>query len=91
MAQEAKVRIINIMVRQGPSGMLFATSDDLKGLMVGARTREDLMIEIPACIKLLMAEQGLAVDVYPVDGSDADVPPWAAIPAHMIHHHCAAE
>ena len=42
-----------INIEKGESGLLFATSPDLKGLLVAANSRKELLDEIPEVIKLL--------------------------------------
>jgi predicted RNase H-like HicB family nuclease len=76
------VKIIRISIRQGESGLLFAESPDLKGLLVAGHSRAELDEEIPECIKAMLAALDMDVEVLPVESKDADRP-WAAVPVPL--------
>ncbi len=76
------VKIIRVSIQPGESGLLFARSPDLKGLLVSGRSRAELDEEIPECIKAMFAARNTPVDVYAVESAEEDRP-WAAVPAHL--------
>ena len=74
-----KAKIVNIAVERGSTGLLYATSPDLKGLLVAEPTREALNLAIPKAITDLYLACGVRVVVTPVE-TEGDDPPWVAIP-----------
>jgi hypothetical protein len=76
-----KAQLIRIKIERGKSGLLFATSPDLKGLYVGKRTVEELEQAIPEIIAELYAACDVHVVVTKVeDSTHGDASPWVAIP-----------
>jgi hypothetical protein len=75
-----KAKIVHIQVEADKSGLLFATSADLKGLLVAERTREELEAAIPAAITALYAACGTAVVVTMLEDGDDEYAPWVAVP-----------
>lgn len=63
MARFTMEKIINInTLEHRDTGLLIATSPDLKGLYVHGRTREELNRRIPQVIRDLLEASGLKVD-----------------------------
>ena len=75
-----KAKIVHIQVEEDKSGLLFATSADLKGLLVAESQREALETAIPTAITALYAACGVAVVVTMLEDGDDDYAPWVAVP-----------
>jgi hypothetical protein len=77
-------KIIRVQYEQGRSGLIFATSPDLNGLLVSERAMEAFDDSIPAAITDLYAACGVKVVVTKVDDApDEGVTPWVAIRADI--------
>lgn len=74
-------RIVRLKREQGKAGLFYATSPDLKGLLVAAPTLEALDSEIPKAIKDLFAACDVEVIVSIADESATDRETWIAFPA----------
>jgi hypothetical protein len=76
-------KIVRVKFDQGASGAYFATSPDLKGLLVSKMTMNAVQAEIPRAITELYAVCGLSVVVTPVEQNDDDdfEDTWVAVPA----------
>ncbi|MGA7631274.1 MAG: hypothetical protein WCB11_10930 [Terriglobales bacterium] len=75
-----KARIVRIKCEKGKAGLFYATSPDLKGLLVAEATVDALQREIPKAIRDMYAASGVDVLVSPVDEPD-DGQTWVAVPA----------
>ena len=71
-----------IEVEADSSGLYFATSEDLPGLLVTETTTERLVAEIPKVIESIFGYRGRKVVVRPdpSDTSDDPAGKWLAIP-----------
>lgn len=77
-------KIIHVEYKQGKSGLIFATSPDLKGLLVSERTMAALEASIPAAIVDLYAACGVQVVVTKVEEEEhGGLTPWVAFPAEL--------
>jgi hypothetical protein len=65
------------------SGLLVATSPDLKGLLVAKNSREELRKAIPQYIADLYAACGVRVLVTPLEDGAEDDQPWVAVPVEV--------
>lgn len=80
-------RIVRVERERGKAGLFYATSPDLKGLLVAEKTAESLETGIPKAIKDLYAACGVEVIVSPADGelpeneSSKNRETWIAFPA----------
>lgn len=74
-------RIVRVEREQGKAGLFYATSPDLKGLLVAEKTREALESAIPQAIKDLYAACGVEVIVSPADEPPENRETWVAFPA----------
>ena len=86
MTTQMKAKIIRIRIEPGDADLLFATSPDIKGLLVAENNAEALEREIPKAIRDMYAVSGVDVVVSPVedDGGDEDnSQPWVAMPADL--------
>ena len=68
---------------EGKAGLFYATSPDLKGLLVASATLDGLEREIPETIKALFAAREIDVAVTKAQGDDATAP-WVAVPVHHL-------
>jgi hypothetical protein len=75
-----KARIVRIKCEKGKTGLFYATSPDLKGLLVAEATIDALQTAIPKAIRDMYAASGVDVLVSPVDEPD-DGRTWVAVPA----------
>lgn len=77
-----KTRIVRLERERGQAGLYYATSPDLKGLLVAAPTIEALDLEIPKAISDLYAARGVDVIVsLAEDHQDGGHETWVAFPA----------
>jgi len=65
---ELKAKIAHIRVEKGRAGLYYATSPDLKGLLVAESTTEALEKAIPNAIVALCAACGVNIVVTALDG-----------------------
>ena len=78
-----RAQIIRIKIEEGRTGLFFATSPDLQGLLVAERTIDELDEAIPEAIaELYAAACGVKVVVTKAK-DDSEFIPWVAIPAHV--------
>jgi hypothetical protein len=73
-------RVVRVEREQGKAGLFYATSPDLKGLLVAEQTREALEKAIPKAIKDQYAACGVEVIVSPADDPPEDQEMWVAFP-----------
>jgi hypothetical protein len=78
-----KAKIVRIKVDQGKAGLFYATSPDLKGLLVGESTLEALDRAIPTAIADLYLACGVKVIVTKAEDGEDEYPPWIAISAEV--------
>jgi hypothetical protein len=77
-------KIVHVQYKNSPSGLIFATSPELKGLVVSERTMEALEDSISAAIVDLYAACGEKVVVTKIeDEGHGDLTPWVAFPAEL--------
>jgi hypothetical protein len=78
-----KAKIVRVKVDQGKAGLFYATSPDLKGLLVAMHSLEEINTAIPAAITDLYAAVDVKVVVTPVDDDTEEFTPWVAISAEV--------
>lgn len=78
-----KAQVMNVRVREGKEGLFYATSPQLKGLLVAEATMEELERAIPKAIADLYLACGLEVVVSRMESDDGDGSPWVAFPAEV--------
>ena len=76
-----KAKIVRIRIEDGKTGLFYAVSPDLKGLLVAKPNLDELERAIPGAIMGLYAACGIAVVVTKAEDDDPDYFPWIAIPA----------
>ncbi len=87
MRDQRRAFIISIKIDEGRTGLLYATSPEMPGLLVAAEDRDSLLDEVPRVIKAMFQAKGLEVAVLPSSrapgATSLESPPWVAIPAHL--------
>ncbi len=78
-----KAKIIRVKMREGKSGYFFATSPELRGLLVTEPTIDELLRSIPTAIRDLYAACDLDVVVEMADERGDEYIPWIAFPAEV--------
>lgn len=78
-----KARIVNVRFEEGESGLFYATSPDLRGLLVAEPTLDALEGAIAGAITDLYAAVGETVVVSKVEDDGDDLHPWVAFPADV--------
>ena len=74
-------RIVRVRTEEGRTGLFYATSPDLQGLLVAEPTLDALEDAIPLAIADLFLAQGRRVVVTKVEDGGDDLRPWVAVPA----------
>jgi hypothetical protein len=78
-----KAKVVRVKVEEGRTGLFYATSPDLKGLLVAEPTIDALEEAIPRVITDMYAACGVNVVVTKAGDNDPDYFPWIAIPAEQ--------
>jgi hypothetical protein len=78
-----KAKIVRVKVEEGKAGLFYATSPDLRGLLVAEPNIDDLDIAISKSITDLYAACGESVIVTKAQDDDPEFFPWVAIPAEV--------
>jgi hypothetical protein len=78
-------KIVRVKVEEGKAGLFYATSPDLKGLLVAEPTIDALDEAIPRVITDMFAACGIRVIVTKAHDEDPEFYPWVAIPAEVAH------
>jgi hypothetical protein len=78
-----KAKVVRVKVEEGKTGLFYATSPDLKGLLVAEPTIDALNEAIPRVIADMYAACGETVVVTKAGDNDPDYYPWIAIPAEQ--------
>ena len=81
-ASSKTVTIVHVSVREGESGLFFAESPELKGLLVAEPDMDSLWQAVPGAIRDLYRATGQDVIVARV--SDPDSETYAAIPEDLL-------
>ena len=84
-------RIVRVRVREGDTGLFYAESSELRGLLVAAPDMASLWAEVPGAIRDLYAAAGEKVVVTRVEDSDPDAYPFAAIPEQILAERAGPE
>ena len=78
-----RATIIRIKIEEGKAGLFYATSPDLRGLLVAEPTLDALDEAIPREITKLYAASGDEVVVTKARNDDPVFYPWVAIPVDV--------
>ena len=82
-----KTTIVRVKIEEGRTGLFFATSPDLPGLLVAERTMDALDEAIPRVIaNLVLAACGAKVVVTKAKDADPEFFPWVVMPAAIARH-----
>jgi hypothetical protein len=76
-----KARIVRVKREEGKTGLFYATSPDLKGLLVAEPTLDGLERAIPQAIRDLYLACGVDVVVTRADETEDETRTWVAVPA----------
>jgi hypothetical protein len=82
-SNKSKTIIIHIKVEEGREGLFYATSPDIRGLLVAEPDLESLEKAIPLAIQEMYAVCGVRAIVTPASSSEdeaGEYQPWVAIP-----------
>jgi hypothetical protein len=82
-SNRSKVKIVRVRIEQGREGLFYATSPDLRGLLVAKPDLESLYQSIPQAIKELYAVCGVEAVVMQAESDTTEYRPWVAIPTEM--------
>jgi len=84
MSSTLKAKIVRIEYQEGKTGLFYATSPNLRGLVIGRPSLTDLNEAIPQAIADLYAASGERVVVTRIDGDDdQEKDAWVAFPAEV--------
>src|SRR5579863_6140917 len=85
MSASASMRahIVRVKREEGKTGLFYATSPDLKGLLVAEPTLDALENAIPQAITDLFAACGVSVVVTRVESDEDHMRSWVAFPAEI--------
>lgn len=79
-----KAKIVRVKVERGSAGLYYATSPDVRGLLVAKSTVEELEEAIPEALTALYLALGIRVVVSEAeDSDDGEYSPWVAISAEV--------
>lgn len=84
-----RAKIIRIDIEEGRAGLFYATSPNMKGLLVAENTKEKLLLAVPDAIRDLYAACGVAVVVTMAEDGDGDLSPFIAIPSELARKELA--
>jgi hypothetical protein len=80
---DRKARIVRVRIDEGKAGLFYASSPDLRGLLVAAPTADDAWKGVPEAIRALFLAKGQKVVVIEAHDGNPTERPWAAIPADV--------
>jgi hypothetical protein len=78
-----KAKVVRVKVEEGKTGLFYATSPDLRGLLVAEPTIDALEEAIPKVISDMYAAGGVSVAVTKGGDDDPNYYPWIAIPVEQ--------
>jgi hypothetical protein len=78
-----KAKIIRVKIEEGRTGLFFATSPDMKGLLVAEKTLEKMETAVPEAIRDLYAACDMEVVVSRLENGGDAFEPWVAFPASI--------
>lgn len=79
----ARAQIIRVKIEEGRTGLFYATSPDLRGLLVAEPDMASLYDAIPQAISDLFEVQGTKVIVAAAERDGEALRPWIAMPAEV--------
>lgn len=85
-----KATIIRVRIDEGKAGLFYASSENLRGLLVAASTVDEVKERVPGAIKDLFLAKGIDVVVTEAEDGMEGVTPWVAVPAAIAAKSLAA-
>lgn len=74
-------KIINVVVEKVEGGMFFATSPQMRELMVSGTTESEVHEAVPQVIREIFDAHGQSVAVIEAEKDNEDLPmPWVIVP-----------
>jgi hypothetical protein len=85
-AESSLAKVIRVNIEFDQTGLFYATSPDLKGLLVAKSTIKDLETAIPQAITNLYLATGESVVVIPANDMDGERPikTWVGLPSSVV-------
>jgi Domain of unknown function (DUF1902) len=83
MAVTVTARIVRVKYDGGDAGLFFATSPDLRGLLVAKHTMDELVEAVPQAIRELYAADGIDMIVHRAPYDDPEFFRWIATPVEI--------
>lgn len=78
-----RAQVVRVQREEGQTGLFYATSPDLRGLLVAEPTLEELERAIPQAIVDLYKATGVDVVVTRVDEGPDRMKAWVAVPVEL--------
>jgi hypothetical protein len=88
-SKSMKPKIIRVEFEEGRAGLFYATSPNLKGLLVAEDTREKCELAVPQAIRDLYSACGVSVVVTMAEDGNGDSSPFIAIPSELARQELA--
>lgn len=85
-----KARLVRVRLEEGRTGLFYATSPDLKGLLVAEPTLDAVEEAVPSAITDLYAACGEEVVVTRLDEDRDQLHSWIAFPAQLAREALAS-
>jgi hypothetical protein len=78
-------KVIRIAVEQKTAGLFIATSPDIKGLVVAAKSEREMAVAVPTAIRAMYEACDVSVMVTPLENSGASGSDmsWVAVPSEI--------
>lgn len=83
MSAAMQARIVHVLIERREAGFYYATSPDLRGLLVVEATIEELYNMIPQYIADLYEVSGQPVVVARLEDNDDATPSWVTTPVEI--------
>ena len=78
-------KMMHITIKDDPSGVFFATSEDEPTFFVSAVDAEDLWSAIGLAIEdMYLCRHNIVAKAIPMEGTDYAHRPWAVVPIELI-------
>lgn len=77
-------KVVRIRIEEDKAGLFYATSPELRGLLVAKPTMDELRADIPRAIREMYLVCGVDVVVSPVEAEAGETEqPWVAVPVEL--------
>jgi hypothetical protein len=88
-SKSMNAKIFRVKIEKGRAGLYYATSPNLKGLLVAGDTMEKAEMAVPQAIKDLYAACDMEVVVTRADDGNEGLAPYVAIPSQIAREQLA--